>query len=78
MIPLPNVGAVETILLQQELAVLLRQLVVKMMFNGFATERAGDSRSDHRIDDLVAGNLRGDKCAALGQLLIRKFHEPLA
>jgi hypothetical protein len=51
--------------LQKELAALLRQLVFEMMFNGFTTERVVDSRQDHRIDDLVAGNLRGEKCPVI-------------
>jgi hypothetical protein len=71
-------GATGVMRLQKELVALLRQLVFEMMFNGFTTERVVDSRQDHRIDDLVAGNLRGEKCPVIRQLLIGEFHEPFA
>lgn len=58
-------------LLQQELAAVLRQLVFEMMFNSFTAERVVDSRQDHRINDLVTGNLRGEKCPVFPQLLDR-------
>jgi len=45
-----------------------------MAFNIFTTKRVFCFGQHHRIDNLITGNLRGDKRTHHQQFLVREFH----
>ena len=48
-----------------------------MTFDIVAAKRICRAVQNERIDDLVSGNLRGQKCPAVRKFQVGKFHEPV-
>ena len=48
-----------------------------MLFHIFAAKRVLSGVQNDRIDDLVSANLRGQKCPAVREFEVGKFHQPV-
>jgi hypothetical protein len=53
-------------------------IAIEVPLNAFAIEWVFRLSQNYRIDDVMAGNLGGQKCSPCGKVYVGKFHQLIA